>query len=113
MPLTALIGFIVVVAVVVLMGVGTVIVNSTKESTVTTESQLEKALEIDKLSSAKFSYNGIAVKKDDKGHDEYHVKYNSTVTVSFSMNDVSFKKDEGAKKIIVYLPVPQIDSPGY
>ena len=101
----------VVVLVAALVAAGSILINNAKETTITTESQLERVVNVSKLSSAKFSYNGIAVKKDDKGRDEYHVKYKSTVTASFSMNDIKFSEDKDAKKIIASLPAPRIDSP--
>lgn len=101
----------IVALVIVLVAAGSIFANNAKESTITTESQLEKVVNVSKLSSAKFSYNGIAVKKDDEGRDEYHVKYKSTVTASFSMDDIKFDEDKEAKKVVVSLPAPQIDSP--
>lgn len=100
-----------IVALAIVLAAGSIFANNAKKSTITTESQLEKVVNVSKLSSAKFSYNGIAVKKDDEGRDEYHVKYKSTVTASFSMDDIKFDEDKEAKKVVVSLPAPQIDSP--
>lgn len=99
------------VVIVIAIVTGTITFDNAKKPTITTTAQLEKVVNVSKLSSAKFYYNGIAVKQDDKGRDEYHVKYKSTVTASVSMDDISFKEDKDAGKIIAYLPTPTIDSP--
>ena len=43
--------------------------NARTESTISVESQLQAAVNIDDLSTAKFHYGGVAVKKDNAGKD--------------------------------------------
>ncbi|HRL69527.1 MAG TPA: hypothetical protein PLJ01_04945, partial [Bifidobacterium adolescentis] len=54
--------------------------NARTESTISVESQLQAAVNIDDLSTAKFHYGGVAVKKDNAGKDKWHVAYEATVT---------------------------------
>lgn len=93
------------------LGGGAIAINNSKDSVIAVEAQLEKVVSVSKLSGAKFAYNGIAVKKDDKGREEYHVRYKSTVTASVSMTDIAFHGNEKTKKMTVSLPTPTIDSP--
>lgn len=44
--------------------------NARTESTISVESQLQAAVNIDDLSTAKFHYGGVAVKKDNAGKDK-------------------------------------------
>ena len=61
---------------------------SRTESTISVESQLQAAVNIDDLSTAKFHYGGVAVKKDNAGKDKWHVAYEATVTAGVKMSDI-------------------------
>lgn len=69
---------------------------------VITTSDLIKAIDVEELSTAEFIYNGITAIK--KGNETYHVRYNSTVKVGISMDDVEFEVDHNGRKITITLP---------
>lgn len=78
------------------------------ESTISVESQLQAAVNIDDLSTAKFHYGGVAVKKDNAGKDKWHVAYEATVTAGVKMSDITFEVDDTAKTVTPILPKPTI-----
>lgn len=82
--------------------------NARTESTISVESQLQAAVNIDDLSTAKFHYGGVAVKKDNAGKDKWHVAYEATVTAGVKMSDITFEVDDTAKTVTPILPKPTI-----
>ncbi len=76
-----------------------------------TASSLTKIVNVSKLSTAEYRYNGIADKCNDKGEAEYHVYYESTISASYDMSAISFDIDEEAKTITPHLPEPEIGDP--
>ena len=73
---------------------------------VVTSSRLEKAINIDNLSTAEFIYNGIAEKRKEKKPEkvEYYISYNATVKVGINMEDVKFDIDKKNKTVKPILP---------
>ena len=71
-----------------------------------TSSALMKVVDIAELSTAKFTYNGIAsVYKDEKKQKlKYHVRYNAEVKVGINMKDISFDINDEKKEVIAKLP---------
>ena len=70
--------------------------------------QYQDAVNIDDLSTAKFHYGGVAVKKDNAGKDKWHVAYEATVTAGVKMSDITFEVDDTAKTVTPILPKPTI-----
>lgn len=79
--------------------------NSDKGKYITT-SQLEKAVDIDELSTAEFVYNGVAekYKDDDPEEVECRISYNATVKVGINMEDIDYKIDNKNKSVTPILP---------
>lgn len=73
---------------------------------VLTSSQLEKAIDIDQLSTAEFVYNGVAEKKDanDAEKVQCYIAYHANVKVGIQMEDVTFTIDEETKNVHPILP---------
>lgn len=71
-----------------------------------TSSTLMEVLQVAELSTAKFTYNGIAdVYKDSENKKlKYHVSYESDVKVGVNMEDIDIDIDEEQKKVFVKLP---------
>lgn len=76
-----------------------------------TSSTLERLVNISKLSTAEFVYNGIADKINDDGSTAYHVYYASSVRASIDMGDIYFDIDEEARTVTPILPDIVIDDP--
>lgn len=76
-----------------------------------TSSTLERLVNISKLSTAEFVYNGIADKINDDGSTAYHVYYASSVRASIDMGDIDFDIDEEARTVTPILPDIVIDDP--
>lgn len=97
------------------------------------KSSLERAVNINELSTLNYTYNGIAEKISSfaigKIHTpvgdltspewvDYRVKYSANIRVEFSMSGISFKVDKHSKVITVLLPemtlgTPQIDEESF
>lgn len=86
--------------------IGPTAMNKIGKENVITLSQLEKAIDINELSTAKFVYNGVAEKyKEDKPEEvECHIAYNANVKVGIQMEDVKFEIDEEKKTVTPILP---------
>ncbi len=70
-----------------------------------TKSQLKESVEIDELSSAKFTYKGIAEKHRDNSDDvEYRVLYETSVTASVDMSQLDFKVNARDHTVTVVIP---------
>lgn len=79
--------------------------------TILTESQLQNVVEINKLSTARSVYKGIAEKVSEDGKVLYHVKYKSDVTAGINMSEISFSIDEDSKTVVTSLPEITINEP--
>ena len=78
-----------------------------KSSEVVTVSTLKNIVNVSKLSTVKFVYNGSAeVVNDDK--TDYYVSYSSTVSVGIDFDKISFTDDSESKKIYASIPTPYI-----
>ena len=93
----------VIIIVAIVVGVP-VIQSKLNKTTYLTASQLTEIVNVSKLSTAEYRYNGIADKYNDKGEAEYHVYYESTISASYDI-------DEEAKTITPHLPEPEIGDP--
>lgn len=91
---------------VLLCGAGNLERISAKEKNTVTESILQDAIDIDKISSAEFVYNGIAERYDEEKPEEVdcYISYEANVKVGIEMKDVEFKIDEDKKIITPILP---------
>ena len=88
--------------------------NSGKKITgkdVVTNSKLTEAVNISQLSTADFTYNGVAEKyqDDNSGKVLCHIAYEASVKVGVDMNDIKFSVDDKKKKVNVYLPEIKIN----
>lgn len=77
-----------------------------EEPVIITTSTLTDAIDISELSTAQFTYNGIAeIYKDaDKGKVACHIRYYATVKAGIDMNDVKWKIDDTDKTVTPTLP---------
>lgn len=79
-----------------------------KKFTITTQSSLEKIIEISELSTIEYTYNAIATKYKDNVQDEnnveYYVSYEGIVTVGIDFNAIKIEPNEEEKKIVITLP---------
>lgn len=80
-------------------------INSLDKDDFVTSAQLEKAVDIDELSTAEFVYNGIAEKyKENSDEVEFRISYDATVKAGIKMSDVTFDVDNEAKVVRPHLP---------
>lgn len=100
-------------AVVVVLAVAFVpgIISSFGKGTTVSEASLKKAVEISKLSTAEFSYNGIAEKVDENGDVSYYIYYEASADAGVDMEQIRFKVDQTQKTITVVLPSITVDDP--
>lgn len=96
----------VIVVVIVIVLIGSTAVKKFGENDVITSSQLEKAIDIDELSTAEFVYNGVAEKyNDDKPEEvDFYIAYEANVKVGIQMGEVKFDIDEDNKTVKPLLP---------
>lgn len=85
--------------------------NRDNKATILTETQLQEVVEINKLSTARSVYKGVAIKYNDDGEIAYHVYYKSDVTAGINMKDITYTIDEENKTVTPVLPEPTINSP--
>ena len=80
--------------------------NSTGKSHTDVSSILIDAIDIDELSTAEFSYKGIATvyKNDNRTDIKCRVCYSAVVKAGINMHDVRFDVDEDNKTITAILP---------
>ncbi len=113
--LLGVIAAVVVIAVVgVVFGAGSS--NKVTKEDYVTSSMLEKALEIENISTAEFVYNGIAEHYKDEGESnplffwegndpvDYRICYLASVKAGINMKDVKFDVDDAKKVVRVVLP---------
>ena len=81
-----------------------------EESTVSS-AMLTQVIDVSELSSAQFTYNGIAqVYETDGSTVKCNVKYNAKVNAGIDMNDISFDIDNEKKTVTPILPEIKISS---
>lgn len=112
MPKAAKIALAVAAAVVVFAAVAILpgVLTSNKGVTVS-EASLREAVSISKLSTAEFTYEGIAEKTRDNGDVEYHIYYKAMATSGIDMSKIGFAIDEATKTVTPALPPITVDNP--
>lgn len=80
---------------------------SEKEKNVLTSAQLQNAINVQELSTAEFTYNGVAVYV--KNGKEIYIKYASRVKAGIDLKDVAFTVLPEEKKIEITLPEIKIN----
>lgn len=98
------------VVVVVVAATAPAIFSPSKGVTVS-EATLKDAVAVSKLSTAEFTYEGIAEKTNDQGDVDYHIYYKATANSGIDMSEISFAIDEAAKTITPSLPAITIGNP--
>ena len=81
--------------------------SDTNQPKIVTISTLQEIVNISKLSTVQFVYNGSA-KVDGDNKTDYHVSYDSIISIGIDFDKVSFESDLEAKKIYVTIPEPEI-----
>lgn len=84
---------------------------STQPTKIVTISTLKQVVNISDLSTARYTYNGIAVKKDDDGNVICHVYYEAYVDAGIDMSKIEFAIDEEEKTICPALPEIAVEDP--
>ena len=94
-----------------------------KKQTIITSATLTKAVDISELSSAKFTYNGIAdaYKDENKEKIKCRIRYDAVVDASINMKEIQFEIDKKNKTIMPILPeikltpnvITNVDSPSF
>ena len=84
---------------------------STQPTEIVTISTLERVVNISDLSTARYTYNGIAEKKDDEGNVICHVYYEAYVDAGVDMAKISFAIDEESKTVYPTLPEITVHDP--
>lgn len=82
-------------------------------TTTVSKASLTKAVSISKLSTAEFTYNGIAEKlRDPDGEDvEYHVYYEARATAGIDMEKIDFQIDEANHTVTPIFPEVTVGEP--
>ena len=94
-----------------------------KKQTLITSSTLTKMVDISELSSAKFTYNGIAEAYTNENKDKIkcRIRYNAVVEASIDMKEIQFEIDKKNKTVLPILPeikltpnlITSADSPSF
>lgn len=84
---------------------------SSNKGVTVSEVSLKEAVAISKLSTAEFTYEGIAEKRNESGDVAYHIYYKATANSSIDMAAIDFSINEASKTITPILPPIAIDSP--
>lgn len=100
----------VIIVVVVVAVLSTVLTMNAAGATVS-EVSLKKAVSINKLSTAEFTYEGIAEKCNDKGDVVYHIYYEASANAGMDLEKIDFKIDADKKTVTPILPEMTIDAP--
>ena len=107
-----LIGIVIAVVIVVaLIAILPGVFNAGNKGTTITETSLKKAVSINKLSTAEFTYEGIAEKLNDRGEAVYHIYYKATATSGMDLSSIEFKIDQGQKTVTPILPEVSVYDP--
>ena len=98
--------------IVCLLIVGVPYIFGNGEKKIITSSTLKETINISKLSTAKFTYNGIATVYKDATKEKIkcHIRYNATVKAGVDMQKVDFEIDHKNKTVKVKLPKIKIKS---
>lgn len=77
-----------------------------EEPAIITSSTLTDAIDISELSTAQFTYNGIAELYQDENKQKVkcHIRYNATIKAGINMSDVKWEIDEANKTVTPILP---------
>ena len=94
-----------------------------KKQTMITSSTLTKMVDISELSSAKFTYNGIAEAYTDENENKIkcRIRYDAVVEANINMNEIQFDIDKKKKTVKPILPeikltpnvITSADSPSF
>ena len=84
---------------------------SEEETKYLSSAELEKIVNVSKLSTAEYVYNGIAEIANDEGEITQRIKYDATVRAGIDMEEVSFDIDNDAMTVTPVLPDITIDDP--
>lgn len=92
--------------------IGALGIGGSKMANIST-SQLEKAIEISDLSTAEFTYNGVAqiYKDEEKKHVKCNIVYDSKVKVGVDMSKLKFEIDPENKTVKPIIPELEIRKP--
>lgn len=88
-----------------------VLFNHGKSGTTISKATLKKAVNISKLSTAEFTYEGITEKTNDKGEAIYHIYYEASVNAGMNLKDIDFDIDHNNKTVTPILPEMAISTP--
>ena len=80
------------------------------EKSIITTSTLKRAVNVSELSTAQFTYNGIAEVYEDERKEsvECYIRYNAKVKAGIDMSDIDFDVDHDTKTVTVILPEIEI-----
>lgn len=109
LPISLKIGIalgVLVIAVLAVVG-GSLLHNFLQPNEILTSSQLAKMVNVSRLSTAEFIYNGIAEQVDDDGNVRCHVYYEAKIGAGVDMSQIQFEVDQENR--IVYPIIPQIE----
>ena len=102
---------VIIIAIVVIGGLAIPSMLPKHENRYYADSDLEKVVNIEKLSTVEYVYHGIVEKRGMFDMVDYWVKYEAHVDVSFKMSDIKIHIDNDAQTIDVTLPEPTIEDP--
>lgn len=82
------------------------------EEKIMTSSTLMKAIDISELSTAEFTYNGIAEMFEDEEKEDHlcYIRYSAKIKAGIDMKKVKFEIDEKNKTVRPILPKIEINS---
>lgn len=75
-----------------------------QETTYLSSAQLEEIVNISKLSSAEYTYNGVAEIRDANGNVTQRIYYESRVSAGIDMRDIAFDVNSETKTVFPVLP---------
>lgn len=86
--------------------------SETNKAQIMTSATLEKAIDVSDLSTAQFTYNGIAEIYKDITHKKVkcYIRYNAKVKAGINMEDVKFEIDNENMTVRPILPKIKINS---
>lgn len=87
------------------------LMNSSRHGQTVSEVSLKEAISMSKLSTAEFTYNGIAEKLDRNGNTAYHIYYEASAKAGVDMDLIDFAIDAESKTITVLLPPISVADP--
>lgn len=107
-----LIGIVITVVIAVLLiAILPGIFNAGNKGTTITETSLKKAVSINKLSTAEFTYEGIAEKLNERGEAIYHIYYKASATSGMDLSSIEFKIDQNQRTVTPILPEVSVYDP--